>query len=238
MLFIARAVELVAGGQRTAGNIELIAGLGKILIDITFGLAKCRLQHQVIFKIILRPERVKIFHLGMLIRLIKAVNVGVPGGLILIGTHIGEAQRPGVGVVKIGPRFGALVGARHKAPVRGQQRLSGRLNIAGARPYGAVFKFRRGLVEADPAFIAGVILFVTFILFREGDFIRMPAVAILRHFNGGKGRNVETEHVGGIAGLEIEVGVPGGVIEVGFIFVVIGDVFTVALALPVVDAAG
>ena len=66
----------------------------------------------------------------------------------------------------------------------------------------------------------------------------MAAFAAFRHFNCGECRNINTEHVSSIAGLEVEVGVPGGVRQVGFIFIMIGDIFTVTLTLPIIDAAG
>ena len=65
----------------------------------------------------------------------------------------------------------------------------------------------------------------------------MAAIAVLRHFNRGKRGNIKAKHIGGIAGLEVQVGVPGGVGKVGFVFVAVGHIFTVTLTLPVIDTA-
>jgi hypothetical protein len=66
----------------------------------------------------------------------------------------------------------------------------------------------------------------------------VTAVAAFRHFNRGEGSNINTKHISGIAGLEVQVGVPGGVGKVGFVFIAVGHIFTVTLTLPVIDAAG
>ncbi|MPN14307.1 hypothetical protein SDC9_161633 [bioreactor metagenome] len=65
----------------------------------------------------------------------------------------------------------------------------------------------------------------------------MAAVAVFCHFNCRKRRHIETEHICCIAGLEIQVGVPGRVRKVGFVLISVGDIFTVALTLPVINAA-
>jgi hypothetical protein len=105
-----------------------------------------------------------------------------------------------------------------------------------ARPDRAVFKFRSGFIQADTALIAGPVFVIGFVAGGEGDFVRVAAVAVFRHFNRGERSNINTEHIGGIAGLEVQVGVPGGVRKVGFVFI-FGDVFTVTLTLPVIDTA-
>ena len=66
----------------------------------------------------------------------------------------------------------------------------------------------------------------------------MAAFATFVHFNSGKCCDINTKHISRITGLEVEVSVPGGVRKVGFVFVVIGHIFTVTLTLPVIDAAG
>ncbi|MNV49261.1 hypothetical protein D3C71_1412090 [compost metagenome] len=65
----------------------------------------------------------------------------------------------------------------------------------------------------------------------------MRAVAVFRHFDSGERSNIQTEHISGITRLEIQVGIPGGVRKVYFVFVAIGDVFTVTFTLPVIDTA-
>jgi len=64
------------------------------------------------------------------------------------------------------------------------------------------------------------------------------AVAVFRHFNRRKRSNIKAEHISSITGLKIEVGIPGGVRKVGFVFVAVGNIFTVAFTLPVIDTAG
>ena len=64
----------------------------------------------------------------------------------------------------------------------------------------------------------------------------MAAVAIFGHFNCGERCNIDPEHIGGISRLEIQVGVPGRVRKVGFVFI-FSDVFTVTLTLPVINTA-
>ncbi|MNI55060.1 hypothetical protein D3C73_1099870 [compost metagenome] len=49
-------IELIAGGQRVAHQIEFVRCLGEVLIHITFGLTKSGLQHQVVFKIVLGTQ--------------------------------------------------------------------------------------------------------------------------------------------------------------------------------------
>ena len=162
----------------------------------------------------------------------------MPRRFILVRPHIGETQRARVAIVKISAGFRALIGAGHKAPVRSQQRLASWLNIARARPRRTKFKFCGSFIQADPALIAGIVFVVGFIARGESDFVRVTALAAFAHFDGGKGSNVNAEHIGGVAGLEVEVGVPGRVRQVSFIFVAVGHIFTVAFTLPVIDAAG
>lgn len=60
---------------------------------------------------------------------------------------------------------------------------------------------------------------------------------VLGELDGGEGPQVEAEQVGGIAGGEVQVGVAGGVLEVGFV-IVGGDVLALTIALPVIEPAG
>ena len=180
----------------------------------------------------------KVIHLGFLVVLVELIHLNVPRRFIFVRPHIGETQRARIAVVKVRTGFSPLIGTRHKAPVRRQQRLAGWLNVARARPGRAKFKFCGCFIQADPTLIAGIVFIVGFIARGESDFVRVTALAAFAHFDGGKGSNVNTEHVGGIAGLEVEVGVPGGVRQVSFIFIAVGHIFTVALTLPVIDTAG
>lgn len=66
----------------------------------------------------------------------------------------------------------------------------------------------------------------------------MTTVAVFRHFNRGKRRDIQTEHIRGVTRLKIQVSVPGRMRKVSFIFVAVGHIFTVTLALPVIDTAG
>ncbi|MNP56545.1 hypothetical protein D3C76_1512800 [compost metagenome] len=114
--------------------------------------------------------------------------------------------------------------------------MTGWLEPATACPGRAVFKFCCRFVQADPALITGPVLFIGFIAGGEGNFVRVAAVAVFRHFDSSERSQIKTKHIGGIAGLEIKVGVPGGMSQVGFIFVCI-DIFAVTFTLPVIDTA-
>ncbi|MNN22918.1 hypothetical protein D3C81_1362990 [compost metagenome] len=162
----------------------------------------------------------------------------MPRCFIFVSPHVGEAQRTGITIVKVSTGFSTLISTRHKAPVRSQQRLPGGLNITSARPGWAVFEFSCCFIKANPALIAGVIFVIAFIFGRECDFVWMTAFATFVHFNSGKCSDINTKHISRVTGLEVEVGVPGGVRKVGFVFVMIGHIFTVTLTLPVIDAAG
>ena len=166
----------------------------------------------------------------------------MPRRLVFVGPHVGEAQRAGIAVVELGAGFGPLIGARHKAPVRRQQGLAARLNIAGARPDRAVFEFGGGFVQADAALVTGIVFVVGPVFRGKRDLVRVAAGAGFRQLDGGEGTDVQTEHIPGVARSEIQAQVGGGVRQVGGILVVVLavriEIFTVALTLPVIDAAG
>ena len=180
----------------------------------------------------------QVINFSFTVILIEIIHLQVPRSLVLIGPHVGETQRAIVAVVKVGPGFSPLIGTRHKAPVRCQQGLPGWLNITRTRPGWAELELSSRFIKTDTALIAGPIFIICFIARRECNFVRVTAFAAFRHFNRGKSSNINTEHVSRITRLEVEVGVPGGVRKVGFIFVVIGHIFTVTHTLPVIDAAG
>jgi hypothetical protein len=215
----------------------LIAGFRKVLIDVAFCLTKSGFKHQVIFEIVLSANGMQVIDMGLLIVLVKMIHFDVPGRFVFVGPHIREAQRTRISIVEIRPGLSALIGARHKAPVRGQQGLPGWLNITRARPRGSIFEFCCRFIQAYPAFIAGPVFIIGFVAFRKGNFVRVRAVAIFSHFNRRKGSNIKAEHIGGIAGLEIKVRVPGSMRKVNFVLIFISDIFTVTFTLPVIDTA-
>lgn len=66
----------------------------------------------------------------------------------------------------------------------------------------------------------------------------MGVVVVFRYFNRRKRSNIKVEYISSIIGLKIEVGILGGVRKVGFVFVVVGNIFTVAFTLLVIDIVG
>lgn len=62
------------------------------------------------FKVVFRAQRVEIIDFGFLIVLVELVHFNVPWSLILVGPHIGEAQRTRITIVKVRPGFCALIG--------------------------------------------------------------------------------------------------------------------------------
>lgn len=65
----------------------------------------------------------------------------------------------------------------------------------------------------------------------------MTAVAVFCHFNRGKRRDIQTEHIRSVTRLKIQVSIPGRMRKVSFIFVAVGHIFAIAFTLPIIDAA-
>lgn len=66
----------------------------------------------------------------------------------------------------------------------------------------------------------------------------MGAVVVFCYFNCCKCSNIKVEYISSIIGLKIEVGILGGVRKVGFVFVVVGNIFMVVFMLLVIDIVG
>ncbi|MNL40361.1 hypothetical protein D3C87_1627040 [compost metagenome] len=126
--------------------------------------------------------------------------------------------------------------------MRRQQSLATWLYITATCPDGAIFEFTGGFIQADAAFVAGVVFIVGTVFGRERDFIRVAAGAGLSQLDGGKGADVQAEHVPGIARGKIQAQVGRRMRQVGGVFIVIVtgriEIFTVTLTLPVIYAAG
>ncbi|KHD33890.1 hypothetical protein NA32_10010, partial [Streptococcus hongkongensis] len=126
--------------------------------------------------------------------------------------------------------------------MRRQQSLATWLDITATCPDGAIFEFTGGFIQADAAFVAGVVFIVGTVFGRERDFIRVAAGAGFSQLDGGKGADVQAEHVPGIARGKIQAQVGRRMRQVGGVFIVIVtgriEIFTVTLTLPVIYAAG
>ena len=179
---------------------------------------------------------------GFLVILAEIIHFQMPRRFIFISPHIGETQFTRVTEIVFITGFRTAIRTRHKAPVRCDQRLSGRLNIPCVPPESAVFEFTGCLIKTDPTFIPGVIFVVGAVAVGKGDFVGMAALAALGHFNRRKGCDINTKHVPGIAGRKIEVQVSGRMRKVGcIVFVVVTrriHVLAVTFTLPVVHTAG
>ncbi|MNI55061.1 hypothetical protein D3C81_1543600 [compost metagenome] len=148
---------------------------------------------------------------GGFIVLAEIIHFDMPWRFVFICPHVGETQSTGIAVVKVCSRFSTPIGTRHKAPVWGNQRLPAWLDITGACPDGAILEFTGGLVQADAAFVAGVVFIIGTVFGGERDFIRVAAGAGFGQLNGGKGSHIQTEHVPGIARGKIQAQVGGRV---------------------------
>lgn len=66
----------------------------------------------------------------------------------------------------------------------------------------------------------------------------MRVVVVFCYFNCCKCGNIKVEYISSIIRLKIEVGILGGVRKVGFVFVVVGNIFMVVFMLLVIYIVG